>query len=152
MCDSEWLGWLKAKMRVYTVAAPSPKETERCRTIIIRSKKNPMIPTTKHAKMILAKVCEDPFWYSSHTNFPNPSDEDRASAAIKTIHPTPSEILNPAKIKGSADGIMIFVNRDQRPSFKTLATLRWSCSIEDTPSAVLTSAGQSAHIATVQAE
>ena len=82
-----------------------------------------MMPTTKHARMMLANDCDDPFWYSSQTYLPSPSEDDRASAAMSTIQPTPSEILSPANTSGKDAGMTILKRRDQNPRRRTLATV-----------------------------
>ena len=57
-----------------------------------------------------------------------------------------------AQIRGKADGIMTLINLSLNLRLRTLATLRWSLSIEETPNAVLTRVGHNEHKATVIAE
>src|SRR5690606_4500523 len=93
-----------------------------------------------------------PFWNISQTNFPRPGFCASISAAISTIQPTPREMRRPAKMYGSADGMTILRMRVDELRLSTRATFMWSFSIEDTPSAVLTSVGHSDQSATGNAE
>jgi len=101
---------------------------------------------------IFASESDEPLLNSSKTNLPIPSEEERSSAAMSTIQPTPSEILRPAKMRGRDDGMMILNSLAKNPSFSTRATFMWSLSILATPSAVLAIVAQSEQSATVIAD
>jgi len=68
-----------------------------------------MMPMVNTATMILASENDEPFWNSSHTNFPRPGFCASISAAISTIQPTPSDSRRPVKIDGVAAGAFGYI-------------------------------------------
>ena len=111
-----------------------------------------MMPMVKTATMMRPSEWELPFWNSSQTNLPKPGFCASISAAIKTIQPTPRDNLIPVKMYGRAEGRIIFLIWVPQLSRNTLPTLTRSLSIDETPTAVLISVGQSEHSVTVMAE
>jgi ABC-type nitrate/sulfonate/bicarbonate transport system permease component len=79
-------------------------------------------------------------------------DRGSISAAISTIHATPSDKRNPVKIIGIADGSTILRTCVSGSSFSTRLTFFKSGSMFATPTVVFSSVGHRLHRVTVNAE
>src|SRR5690606_28285732 len=123
-----------------------------CNASSARSNRKPIKPITNTATQMRPNESEEPFWNSSHTNFPRPGFCASISAAISTIQAIPSDKRRPVNIIGIAEGNTIlrtWVNQLRR---STRLTFTRSLLTPATPTAVLIMVGQSEQRVTVNME